>query len=156
MRIEIDQSGKIEKTNRQTVIAFSNSASGVITISAKDKKVLQNFFRKINKPKLFVYLTFVTGVYLLIRDVIRNGDQIVIDREYPGYEKFINQKITELIVNNSKIDDIRVITQQIGKKSKAHDIAWEILTSKSRKNIQKLSSNKILEIIRANLKSGSI
>ncbi|MCX6810253.1 MAG: hypothetical protein NTY30_00740 [Candidatus Berkelbacteria bacterium] len=52
MKIEIDQSGKIEETGKPTVIAFSNGKSASIIISAKDKKLVQTVFRKIGQPKI--------------------------------------------------------------------------------------------------------
>ena len=54
MRIEIDQSGKIENTNKNTIIAFSNNKFKSIFISAKDKREIQKFFRRIGKPRIFV------------------------------------------------------------------------------------------------------
>ncbi len=156
MRIEIDQSGKIENTNRPTIIAYSNKNNDVLLISAKDKKEIQKYFRNLGKPKLFIYLTFIVIVSYLIKDHIKNGDQIIIDREYPGYEKLISKKVKEIIVENSNTKDISVYISQIGKKSNAHDLAWKELQSKTHKNIRKITSALVIKIIKTKLKSGSI
>ena len=42
MKIEIDQSGKVEETNKPTVIGFSNSLQRTILITAKEKQKLQD------------------------------------------------------------------------------------------------------------------
>jgi len=49
MRIEIDQSGKIENTAKPTVIAFSGKRDKSLIIFAGEKQKLQNHFRKIGK-----------------------------------------------------------------------------------------------------------
>ena len=61
MKIEIDQSGKIENTNKNTIIAFSDSKFKSIFISAKEKREIQKFFRRIGKPKIFIYKVFEIG-----------------------------------------------------------------------------------------------
>ena len=58
MKIEIDQSGKIENTSRLTILAYSNKTSKSILITAKDKKTIQSLFRRINQPKIFIYKLF--------------------------------------------------------------------------------------------------
>lgn len=130
MRIEIDQSGKIENTNKPTVVAFSNAKCDAIVISSKEKKVLQKYFRQIGKPRIFTYLSFAALIYLLIKDNLANNNQIVIDTEYIGYEKFIKQKLSEIIAENSRIKNIHIYSAQIGKKSPAHIIAYLALTKK--------------------------
>lgn len=157
MRIEIDQSGRIEYTNKPTVLAFSNAKSGLTIILSREKKLVQKFFRQIGKPRLFAYLTFAAGIYILIRNTIKNRDQIIIDREYPGYEKLIAQKVKALIMDNTKIRDISISTGQIGKKSKAHDLAWHEYTRIKRNGkIKKISAPELIKIIKQNLKSGSV
>lgn len=150
MRIEIDQSGKIENTNRPTVVAFANKKQSVLVILSKDKKLIQKYFRAIGKPKLFVYFTFIALVYCLINHHLKKRDQVVIDREYPGYEKLISTKLKLLLKDK---EDITVSIAQIGKKSSAHDLAWNELQSKSHKNVSKVSSERIIKILK---KSGSV
>lgn len=41
MKIEIDQSGKIEDTSKHTFLAFSNSEHFVLKISGTEKRKLQ-------------------------------------------------------------------------------------------------------------------
>jgi hypothetical protein len=153
MKIEIDQSGKIENTNRKTVIAFSNSKNGVLVILPKDKKAIQKYFRTIGKPKLFIHITFVTLIYFLIKSHIKTNDQIVIDREYPGYEKLIIRLFKDLIKNNTSVKGISVSIAQIGKKSPAHDLAWKELQKRVHKSNMKIDYGKVIRAIK---KSGSI
>jgi len=154
MRIEIDQSGRIEYTNQPTMLAFSNSQSGLLIILSREKKLVQKYFRKIGKPRLFAYLTFAAGIYLLVRNVVRNRDQLIIDREYPGYEKLISRKVKELVLEDSKVRDISVSTGQIGKKSKAHDLAWHATRYRRHRVGRKISAQELIRIIK--IKSGSI
>jgi len=155
MRIELDQSWKIEDTQRPTVLAFSNLKEGVIIILSREKKLVQKYFREIEKPRLFTYLSFTVLVYLLIKNNLKNGDQIIIDREYPGYERFIKQKLNEIILENTKIKDINISISLIGKKSKAHILAYSGFKTKSKSRIKKIFAREIIGIIKKNLKSGS-
>ena len=66
-KYELDQSGKIEDTARKTVLAFSNDHLGAITLSAKDKRRLQELFREIGAPKLFIYYVFSALIILLLK-----------------------------------------------------------------------------------------
>ena len=71
MIIEIDQSGKIENTSKNTVIAFSNEIFGSILVKAKDKREIQKIFRKIGKPRIFVYRLFAILIFLLIKNHLK-------------------------------------------------------------------------------------
>lgn len=151
MGIEIDQSGKIENTNRKTVIAFSNGKSGAVVILASEKKKIQKYFRSLGKPKLFIHITFTVLVFMLIKNKIRSYDQIIIDREYPGYEKLIAGLLRKLL-SADNTGNVSIATSQIGKKSKAHDLAWKELQSK-KSNTKKIKYQEIIKLIK---KSGSI
>jgi len=155
MKIGVDQSGKIENTNKPTVVAFSNSQTGSVVILAAEKKKLQRYFRQLGKPELFVPLGFAAAIFELVENRFRKGDQIVVDREYPGYEKFITRKLKEFILEGSKIKDVDIAVTQISKKSKAHTIAYAVAKKKSRQALRKISARDLIKIIKKNLKSGS-
>ncbi len=107
MKIEIDQSGKIERTNRLTVITYSNKINRSVLITAKDKKSIQSIFRKINQPRVFISKVFASAIYFLIKKDFRKIDTIIIDKEYPGHEKYIKRLIIEILEKN-KLNPDRV------------------------------------------------
>lgn len=102
MKVEIDQSVKIEQINRDTIIAFSNNISFAVVIPAKAKKHIKQRFRQEGRPYLFYYRTFAAGVTLLVERHLRSIDTLVIDREYPGKEQLIKRMILEMINRLSK------------------------------------------------------
>lgn len=156
MKIEIDQSGKVEYTSNPTVLAFSNSKSGVLIIKTEEKRIVQRFFRKMGEPRLFAYLCFAAGIFILIKDKLNNRDSIVIDREYPGYEKLIVNKVKEFIKENTNLKEIHVTVDQIGKKSKAHILAYSFSRKKRYDlSVKRILAKDIIRIIKVNLKSGS-
>ncbi|MBU2545254.1 hypothetical protein KKC65_02280 [Patescibacteria group bacterium] len=136
MIIEIDQSGKIENTNRNTIIAFSNSISKSIFIAGKDKREIQDIFREAEKPKVFVYRLFAILIFILIKKYIKQIDQIIIDLEYPGksslIKNYLSQEIRKIRPNFSSED---IIFRRIGKKSEAHNIAYLTFKKRIKPNI---------------------
>ena len=78
MNISIDQSSKIENTNKNTVIAYANSKQKSLLIKAEDKKNLQKIFRNAGKPEMFIYKTFAVLIFLLIKDDVRTICRITI------------------------------------------------------------------------------
>ena len=131
MKVEIDQSGKIENTNKVTVIAFANEVSYAILIPAKVKRQLQEVFRRQGKPRLFIYRTFATGVFLLIRDYLPKIKNIVIDTEYTGHEKQIKDILLELI-RKDHLPEPSIYFQRIGNKPKVHYTAYDVFSKKKK------------------------
>ena len=124
MRIEIDQSGKIENTHKPTIVAYSNKISKSILITPRDKQSIQKYYRSIGQPKIFVYKLFAVLIYVLIEDKLAKIDQIIIDKEYLGYEKLIRSFILEIAEKKKrKINKDIFKFHLIGKKSKAHKLA---------------------------------
>lgn len=156
MKILIDQSGKIEFTNKPTALAFSNKHKGIILISAQEKKKVQRYFREIGKIKLFIPLTFSVMIFILLRTYPGKYQQIVIDREYPGFEVFVRQKVRELLLENLEMDNFRIHIEQIGRKVEAHSLANQAYQKKSKTPIKKITAQEIISIILKNKKSGSI
>lgn len=120
MHFEIDQSGRIEETNRDTVIAIANSKLQYsLQISAKLKRDLQKKYKSIDKPKLFSYKTFAIAISLLVKRSKVKVNTLVVDVEYPGYERIIKEIILEHLNK-----DIQIRFKQIGKNSPAHAKAY--------------------------------
>lgn len=156
MKIEIDQSIKLENTSKTTFIAFSNSINHVISISACEKKKIQTYFRRVGKPKVYVVITFTALIFLLIRSYLQNGMMIIIDKEYPGYEKSIIQKLKEFISDNTKKENCRVHFVLIGKKSNAHIVAYSAFRGKTKTKIKPILAEDVIKIINLNKKKSGI
>lgn len=94
MKIKIDQSSRIEYTRKPTVLAYSNSEDYSVIILASDKQqYLQRIFRKAGKSKTLMIKTFSAMIYMLTKDHLKPADEIIIDREYTGYDKTIKEFI---------------------------------------------------------------
>lgn len=144
MQPEVDQSGKIEETHRDTIIAASNSTSIALRIKASTKRSLQRKFRSIGKPRLFVYRTFAACVFLLLKRFRSRVNTIVIDREYPGKEALIADMLSEMF--SEKQEDAPTVTfHLIGKNSPAHERAYATFTGALAADGE-LSAKEILEV----------
>jgi len=134
MKIERDQSGKIEETNVDTVIALSNGVKFSVRIHRRTKRRLQEEFRKQGRPKFFRYKTFATGVYILIKDFANKADDIVIDTEYVGNDRLIKNLIMDFVksAETKNILKQQISFKQIGKKSPAHILAISVFRGKKK------------------------
>ena len=127
MRYQIDQSGRIEQTNKTTIIAFSNGAEGTIKLSSKDKRVLQSIFRKADRLKVFVLQVFAATLYLLLEKFKIEKTLILVDQEYQGHDNLIRSYLIQLVQKRGKIsleaDHIRF--GLVGKTSKVHSVGYK-------------------------------
>ena len=97
MRLEINQSNKVEQTNKDTIIGLANEKTFTILINRKTKRKLQEEFRRGGKPRLFIYRTFMAGVTLLLKYAqLKNLSQAVIDEEYYGKDKILKSIFLEM------------------------------------------------------------
>jgi len=129
--VEVDQSGKVERTQTDTVLAFSNSRRYAIRIPAAIKRAALHVLRQRRKPsasKKTIYLrVFTAGLYLLLRDHLDVLDHIIIDTEYPGCEGDIRGLLLFLIRRiDPQYPSERIVFRQVGKSSPAHSLAWEV------------------------------
>lgn len=146
MRIIIDQSGKIEDTNRLTAIAFSNGIEHSLIISAKEKRLVQFQLRRLGQPRVLISKVFAIGIFILIKNYINKIDTIIIDEEYPGKNHVIHDYLMELIRRHSyDFDGKQIQFTRIGKKVRAHSLAY--LSFKSGKAGTYLKSNEIIKVI---------
>ena len=116
-RYQIDQSIKIENTNKTTYVCLANGQTLISSISAKDKKTLKLYFRELERPLIFKIFTFS----VLYAKVISQAKiiSVEIDEEYSGHEINIHSYIIQIlsIWQTKKID---ISFTRVGKKSSAH------------------------------------
>lgn len=145
MKIEIDQSGKIEFTNKVTVVGYSNKDSKTIIILARQKQRLQKYFRKNKKPRQYIYATFAFLIFFLLKGK-KNIGQIIIDTEYLGQEPLIKNYLINFFKKKKiKIDKRTFSFAQIGKKSKAHLVVYKAYRKK-RADI-KITADEIIKFL---------
>lgn len=134
MKIEINQSIKIEQTNKDTIIGLANKETFTILIPRKIKRKLQEEFRKQGRPKLFVYRTFVAGAVLAFKYArSEQPSKIVIDEEYYGKDKMLKSMFLEMWSRFfTELPEISF--EKIGKKSKVHEICYLTMKGKYKPN----------------------
>ena len=133
MHIEIDQSGKVEQFNKDTVIAFSNKNQYSVLIP---KNVKQEAF-KLYKGKIkdLRYRLFCIGVYYCLRDYIKEKELITICCEYIGKENLIKSFLLDYLRKDYPMIDTKIIRfGRIGKNSNAHTVAIDVFRSNRRPN----------------------
>lgn len=120
MRYEVDQSGRVEETNRDTVIGIaSQKASYTCRVSAEVKRGLQESFRHRGRPKVFPIVSFAISVALTVQKSGLDVTHLTVDREYPGHEDLISGIIGEILGGG-----VLVNFSQIGKNSPAHEASY--------------------------------
>ena len=125
MKYEIDQSNKIEQTERDTVIAISNDIKMTILLKRQHKRILQTTFRRHGRQRFFAYLTFSALVALLLKRA-KPIHKVTIDQEYQGHEDLIIQKISFYLGRLKVNESPKIEFARIGKTSPAHKLAANI------------------------------
>lgn len=152
-KYEIDQSGKIEQTNRNTVLAISNGKKFSILLRAQDKRLLQDIYRTFfNKQRQFIYEVFSALLYILISNV-KPQTRIIIDREYPGQEGLIKLLLLKFYNDQSKNAPANIEFGLVGKSSPAHDLGYKVF-KKKQKASKIVTFEEILDIIFPTKKTG--
>jgi len=145
MRLEIDQSGKVEKTNQPTVIGISNKDSITIILPKKEKQKLQKIFRELGRPKLFVLKVFAALTVIALKYFPGRIDEIVIDEEYTGYDHLLIEIITSYLSKIGGNISPSIYIKRIGKQSNAHRIA--ILSFRKRQASKVIDAKELLKIL---------
>ncbi len=149
MQIEIDQSGKIEQTSYDTVLALTNNIKFTILFKKGDKRSIEKVFRKTKQYKLHIQIVFAVLLSIII-EKSKVKKSVLIDTEYPGYDKFI-QKIIE---NNLKDKCPTIKFGFVGKESKS-DILASKVTHKKIKADYIVSKEEVMKLCFKNKKSRS-
>ncbi len=144
MIVEIDQSGRLEHLDTDTVIAYSNGKSRAVLIKVTEKrKIIQILKKSVVSRDQLMPLLFAVTIYALVKD-LPTSVVLEIDEEYTGKEKIISSSLTRLLGSRWN-GQIRF--RRIGKQSPAHKLAWGVHESQVKKRkIQKLDHKQILGI----------
>lgn len=142
MVYQIDQSGKIEQTNKDTVLCLSNGTWDTILIKAKTKRQLQEIFRRHGQTRNYVLFVFCAGVSLLFQRNLKISSA-VIDREY--YRK--DSIIKEILLKMLDKKEINILFGNIGRRVNAHNQAY-LTYNKKLKPKEIIEATKIFEAIK--------
>ncbi len=146
--IEVDQSNKIEQP-RATVIAFSDGISFAVILPHGVKTEAVRHLRNQGKSKNTAQvLVFAAGVFLLLRDYLDETHRVVIDVEYPGREGEIKAFLLQRIQRfRPGFEEWRVVFQQIGKGSPAHEKANAVREGKDRDSRTVRTAEELIEVL---------
>jgi len=148
MHIEVDQSGKVEDTQVDTVLAFSNGMSYAILIPAKVKRVVTRRLRAQGRTRRGVtVLLFSACLFLLLRDYLEQIEQVTIDIEYPGKDADIKGNFLYHVYRHGlMLYKDQIAFRQVGEGSSAHKRALAIYRGECKPNRQ-ITTNELLELL---------
>lgn len=150
MKVEVDQSGKIEHLDTPTIVALANDDQKVLIIkpSVKRRLMPQLYRSLIPKHDLFSLL-FALVVSFLIDEAHRNAT-IIIDEEYTGKNRLIAEALTKILFRRfGKKWRGSIRFANIGKHSSAHRLAWELHRKKQKQSpLRHLTERDILKIFK--------
>lgn|GEM_PF-555385 len=128
MAIEVDQSGKVEDTSKDTVVAYSNDTQYAVLVTRKVKRQIQEFFRLKGLNRLFTYFLFSYVLYRVLVKMAKT-QRITVDVEYPGKEDLV-RKLTGVFFKQTKKKAPEFNFGHIGNHPRAHYAAKNVLDRK--------------------------
>lgn len=133
MRIEIDQSGKIEQLNKDTYIAFSNHEEYCVKFPKKIKgEIVYEYKTKVSQ---IIQRLFAICIFYCLENYVSKKELITIDLEYPGWEADIKTYLIPLLrLKDKGFDKNKIDFSSIEKKSRAHKVAKSAFIGKSKPN----------------------
>jgi hypothetical protein len=130
--VEVDQSGRIEFTSQDTILAFANGINYSILIPSQVKqRCVQNLRRRYHKLKEPYLKMFVVGLFILLRNHTKQLDMVIIDIEFKGLDGVIRGMLLNYL--RGIVPDFpkeAIIFRSIGKHSTAHYKAYDTFTKK--------------------------
>lgn len=128
MHVEVDQSGRVEDTRHQTVLAFSNNVQRHLAIGAVAKRELFAAFRNKHKSKKILGIKiFSVLLSLLLEKFLKSAQFIMVDQEYVGYENLIKSYFYPMAISMGvKISSDKIRLGRIGKKPSARKSAIHV------------------------------
>ncbi len=144
-RMEIDQSGKIERLDHDTIIAISNGEQYCVMIPKSLKRAIYSYRNEIKQIR---YKLFCIGIYYCALRFINKNYLIIIDDEYYGKNNLIKSILVSYVqLNHLSFNTDLIRFDRIGKKSNAHHIAIETFRGEHKPN-ETLTENQIWRLLK--------
>ncbi|TSC88698.1 MAG: Uncharacterized protein G01um10145_865 [Microgenomates group bacterium Gr01-1014_5] len=153
-KYQIDQSGKVEQTERHTVLACTNGNSMTILLKKTEKRKLQRLFKTVGISKLFPYLTFTALLAIQIK-VFKPKYKLIIDREYLGHESLIEDKLKAYLEDLGVKQTVHIEFSHVGKLSAAHNLAYLVAIGRKKPDIT-VGAQEVMKVILGTKKIGTV
>ena len=147
--VEVDQSGKIERTQVNTALAFSDRIEASILILAVEKRECVKKLRQRGESGRTMYLKlFAAALFLLLKDYLDQIDVITVDTEYSGKEAEIRAMLLNHIwKTDSTFSKERIVFRRVGKKSPAHRKALAVYRGEEEPD-RKVRARELLRLVK--------
>lgn len=146
----MDQSGKIDQTSLDTVIALTNGIKYTLLFKKRDKRVVEKEFRKRKLQKIFMVIIFANLVAFVIKNS-KSKKSVLIDTEYTGHNKFIEKIIQERLGNKCP----KIKFGFVGKESKSDELAKKVARKKIKPDYI-ITASEVLDFALNKKKPGNI
>jgi hypothetical protein len=95
MKVEVDQSGRLEHLDTDTVIAYANGKNGAVLVKVSTKRYLIQGLKRTIIPhdRLMPYL-FAVCIFLLVRDLDKRV-VLEIDEEYTRKDDIVSETLSK-------------------------------------------------------------
>lgn len=147
---QIDQSGKIEQTDKNTIIVMCNGSITSVVFKKQSKRTLQELFKVNKKQRFFPYLTFSALLAILLK-MKTPVNRVIIDHEYLNFENLILEKTNAYLKILGIKRHLHLRFGHIGKTSNAHNLASMVARKKLKPN-KTVTLEEILKLLRDELK----
>ena len=153
MTIEVDQSNKIKRTERDTVLAFSSDQLFSIVLPAAVKReALDRLIPQGKSCKTGELHLFAAGLFLLLKvwlgDTNTREERVLVDAEYTGHEGTTKG----MLLRHASMAELRlasssIVFGRVGKRSRAYHIAWAVQRGK-REPDRRIALQELLELLK--------
>ena len=147
--VEVDQSGKIERTQVNTALAFSDGIEASILILGVEKRECVKKLRQRGESgKTFYLKLFAAALFLLLTDYLDQLEVITIDVEYPGKEAEIRAMLLDYIwKTDPAFSKERIVFRRVGKKSRSHRKALAVYRGEEEAG-KKVRARELLRLVK--------
>jgi hypothetical protein len=135
--VEVDQSGRVEYTAEDTVLAFANGMQFSVLITSVTKRVCVRALREagLGGNTLYTQL-FATCLFFLLRNYIHELSTVIVDIEFIGKDSQIKEHLYTLLGRVGQTPEREQVQfRRVGKKSPAHELAINTLRRRNEPNL---------------------